>query len=169
MVSSDTGGNLVDMFYPVGTIYMTADANFNPNTSWGGTWAKIENRFLYGSGSKAVGATGGSETVTLTESQMPTHNHRRGTMDITGNANFSTGGEGTSTGLLRGNHTEGAFGAELDGKRVPVGSSELGDTYRYLTFRGSNSWSGSTTQTGGGQSHDNMPPYQVVAIWKRTA
>ena len=38
---------LLDMFYPVGTIYQTLSVTFNPNTAWGGTWVKIEEgRFL---------------------------------------------------------------------------------------------------------------------------
>ena len=32
---------MLDFFYPVGTCYETKDSNFNPNTSWGGTWTKI--------------------------------------------------------------------------------------------------------------------------------
>lgn len=33
---------LLDLFYPVGSYYVTSDANFNPNESWGGTW-KLDN------------------------------------------------------------------------------------------------------------------------------
>lgn len=29
---------LLDLFYPVGSYYVTSDASFNPNESWGGTW-----------------------------------------------------------------------------------------------------------------------------------
>ena len=29
--------------------------------------------------------------------------------------------------------------------------------------------SGTTTSTGGGQAHNNMPPYKAVYIWERTA
>lgn len=38
-----------------------------------------------------------------------------------------------------------------------------------ITISGSRNWTGSSSSTGGSQSHNNMPPYQVVAIWKRTA
>lgn len=30
---------LVELFYPIGSYYDTSDANFDPNNSWGGTWA----------------------------------------------------------------------------------------------------------------------------------
>ena len=30
-------------------------------------------------------------------------------------------------------------------------------------------WKDIISSTGGGQAHNNMPPYQVVAMWKRTA
>ena len=35
---------LVDMFYPVGSYYETSNANFNPNTAWGGTWSRIAKK-----------------------------------------------------------------------------------------------------------------------------
>lgn len=40
-------GTLLDVFYPVGSIYISMDSSFDPNVSFGGTWAKIENgRFI---------------------------------------------------------------------------------------------------------------------------
>ena len=67
--------------YAVGYIYTTIDASFDPNTVFGGTWEKIENKFLRGSGTDAdgnllnVGDTGGEETHTLTLDEMPAHSH----------------------------------------------------------------------------------------------
>lgn len=66
---------LTDIIYPVGSIYMTT-SSANPGTIFGGTWQKIQNRFLLGSGpSRAAGETGGASTYTLTVSNMPSHNH----------------------------------------------------------------------------------------------
>lgn len=54
---------ILNIFYPVGTIYQTSNEGFDPNVSWGGTWIKVENRFLLGSSEgKVVGTTGGEET-----------------------------------------------------------------------------------------------------------
>lgn len=35
-----SGGNILDIFYPVGSYYETSDTTFNPNTAWGGTWVQ---------------------------------------------------------------------------------------------------------------------------------
>ena len=29
---------ILDKFYPIGSVYMSIDANFNPNSTWGGSW-----------------------------------------------------------------------------------------------------------------------------------
>lgn len=39
--------NLFNSIFPIGSIYTTADDNFNPNSVFGGTWERVENgRFL---------------------------------------------------------------------------------------------------------------------------
>lgn len=44
-----TNFELVDLFYPVGTLYWT-QGDVNPNTLWTGTiWEKITNKFIYAS------------------------------------------------------------------------------------------------------------------------
>lgn len=82
---------LLDLFYPVGSIY-TSTKNTNPAATLGGTWTQIKDRFLLCAGdSYSAGATGGSATHahttgshTLTIAETPTHTHTRGTMNITG-------------------------------------------------------------------------------------
>lgn len=50
---------LGQLYYPVGSIYMSVN-NVNPSLLFGGTWQKIEDRMLLGSGSRyTLGATGG--------------------------------------------------------------------------------------------------------------
>ena len=147
---------VLDM-YPVGSVYITTNRDFDPNNSWGGTWTKIENRFLLGSGNKAVGTQGGEETVRLTETQVPRHTHTRGTMNITG---------GHSGVESSGTEAWGAF--YLDSVRA-IGSGDSDWDNPRILFDAARSWTGETSAFGGGQAHNNMPPYQVVVIWNRVA
>ena len=61
--------------WPVGSIYMSMQET-SPATLFGGTWVRMENRFLLGAGSGYVaGATGGEAEHTLTGNEMPSHYH----------------------------------------------------------------------------------------------
>ena len=64
--------NLLDIVYPVGSIYHSMNAT-SPANSVGGTWTKIKT-FLYGA--DTAKETGGEAMHTLTIDEMPKHNHR---------------------------------------------------------------------------------------------
>lgn len=68
--------SIIDIVYPVGSIYMSVN-EADPSKLFSGTsWEKLEGRFLLGSSSTYDnGATGGEATHTLTFSEMPTHRH----------------------------------------------------------------------------------------------
>ena len=63
--------------YPVGSIYVSTSAPFNPQTTWGGTWVKTaKGRCLIGANDTyPLGSTGGEAEHTLTVDEMPSHNH----------------------------------------------------------------------------------------------
>lgn len=64
----------LNLAYPVGAIYMSVNST-SPATLFGGTWERIQDRFLLAAGSSyAAGATGGSASVKLTDAQMA-HGH----------------------------------------------------------------------------------------------
>lgn len=63
--------NLMDIVYPVGSIYHSMNAT-SPVDFIGGTWTKI-NTFLYGA--DTAKQTGGEATHTLTVNEMPQHTH----------------------------------------------------------------------------------------------
>ena len=70
------GKNLTDTIYPVGSLYWSSKST-NPASLFGGTWVQIKDRFVLACGNtyKTVGATGGASSVTLSVSNMPSHNH----------------------------------------------------------------------------------------------
>lgn len=63
--------NLMDIIYPVGSIYQSMNAT-SPASSIGGTWTQLKT-FLYGS--TTAKQTGGEATHTLTIDEMPKHQH----------------------------------------------------------------------------------------------
>ena len=74
--------------HPIGSYYLS-DESTSPASLFGGTWEQIKDRFLVGAGnSYSVGATGGEATHTLTTSEMPSHSHERGTMEIEGSITY---------------------------------------------------------------------------------
>ena len=64
--------NLLDVVYPVGSVYMSFEST-SPASTVGGTWSQITDRFLYASSSS--GSTGGESQHALTVSEMPSHTH----------------------------------------------------------------------------------------------
>lgn len=91
----------IDLFYPVGSIYMSV-LNTSPATLFGGTWAQIKDTFLLSCGDTYVnGATGGEATHTLTIAEMPHHKHSMTLNNYAYNAlttNHGWGGDDASTG-----------------------------------------------------------------------
>ena len=140
-----SGKTLFDTVYPVGAIYMSASST-SPASLFGGTWEQIQNRFLLAAGSSyAAGDTGGEATHTLTANEIPSHTHAL-------RANTSWGNS----------ETLGAWAQYVNsGTLSDVGSSggTITTSYYYDVAR----------PTGGSVAHNNMPPYLVVYVWKRTA
>lgn len=79
-----------------------------------------------------------------------------------------TGGEATHklTVSEMPSHTHKIEGQKNDSTGYHHKGSQVG--HAGIT-EGGNYWSKATTATGGGSAHNNMPPYLVVFMWKRTA
>lgn len=143
--TSNQVSDLIDTIYPVGSIYMSV-SNTSPSILFGGTWEQIENKFLLASGSTySSGATGGEATHTLTENEIPSHTHTQ----IGHSHHFSRRNVYVASG-----NAAAALGHLSD--------PSYGDYYTDMQTPTINN-------TGGGQAHNNMPPYLVVNVWKRTA
>lgn len=96
---------IIDLIYPVGSIYMSAN-NVSPANLFGGTWQQIKDRFLLACGSTYnAGATGGEATHRLTIDEMPSHNHTWGwkSSAASGNNTWNSAGSdktGTSSDII---------------------------------------------------------------------
>ena len=131
---------MFESIYPVGSIYMNTSDNTNPGTLFGfGTWEKIEGRFLLGSSSS----------------------HQIGV----------TGGEETHTlttdELPSHDHTMTSYydDANYNEGTIPDNNGRYSLPYDAGTITRTQH----TNSTGGGQTHNNMPPFLVVYIWKRVS
>lgn len=132
---------IMDAVYPVGSIYMSVN-NTSPATLFGGTWEQIKDKFLLSAGdSYTAGSTGGEAAHTLTEAEIASHRHSVNQFPISYDYSISPGGD--LNGLVIG--TKAGSGATLQ------------------------VFAHNTNTAGSGQAHNNMPPYLVVYVWKRTA
>lgn len=129
---------LADLVYPVGSIYLSV-LETDPGALFGGTWERIQDRFLLAAGDNYQnGTTGGAATHTLTTEELPSHNH----------------------GFL--DHWTTAYGSGSKYKSVALnGDGEGSDAVK-------NDRS-CTADAGGGQPFNILPPYLAVCVWKRTA
>lgn len=117
-IGASSGGadvsTVLDKVYPVGSIYMSVNSA-NPKTLFGGTWVQIKDRFLLAAGTTyKAGATGGEAAHTLTESEMPSHNHavyfpNDGAADHSAPGNYPDG-PSDSTYYAVGSYTSSAGG-----------------------------------------------------------
>lgn len=147
-------GNVVaNAVYPVGSIYLSVSST-NPSTIFGGQWEQIKDKFLLACGDTyQANTTGGEASHILTTNEMPAHNHT-GTTNTTGAHRHGYNGWWT-------------FGAgNVEGA---IANSRLSDGERWDPFNsaGDHSHTLNVNNTGGGQAHNNMPPYLTVYMWKR--
>lgn len=165
--------NLILAAYPVGSIYMSVNST-DPGTLFGGTWERITGRFLLGAtdggstgtnvlktASAAAGATGGEAAHTLQQSEIANHGH--------GFTQPSVSGGGHSHPLRQRDNSGSSTGYSLMNENGKWKYSD--DRIQSSTGTHSHTVSGGAVKdmTGGGGSHNTMPPFLAVYIWKRTA
>ena len=129
---------LLNKIYPVGSIYISV-SSASPASFLGGTWEKIEDRFLLACGQKYLaGSKGGEE------------NHSHGLSS--GFADIMVGSRG-----LRVRETV----------RHTFSPSDKASLSGYETDSGTSDWAAQLS--GATDLGNNMPPYLAVNMWKRTA
>ncbi len=147
------GKQLLDLIYPVGSIYMSV-SDCDPALLFGGTWERLKDRFLLAAGDAyAAGTEGGAAEVTLTEEQMPEHNHEV-QLTVYGYDGWNSWTTKRYGVMFNSNNANNA-----------VYYHDPGETLKVADVSGN----ANTVIAGGNAAHNNMPPYMAVYIYKRTA
>ena len=153
-----TSSTLIDLFYPVGSIYTSMNST-EPPELFEGTWEQTTDRFLYCADSN--GTTGGSSTVS--EANLSAHTHTFSGANVNTVLNVRPA---SSTNVLEnksGNilSVSSRTGGTKDSVISTTSSSEACDL---LTFNYTHA--GTLSSTGSGEEF--LPPYLTVYAWYRT-
>ena len=149
---SVNNSNLVDLIYPIGSIYLSV-SSANPSVLFGGTWVQIKDAFLLSAGDTYSADTSGGSA---------THYHEVG-IRLNGYY-YSTNWELGTSGLIdlqTGPDTLGTSTKPGVQDTVSVNNNAAAGSKSVAADRVIKK---GTTSTG-----DNLPPYYVVYMWKRTA
>lgn len=147
--------------HPVGSVRDFTEEDFNPNTSWGGTWEKASaGRVLVAAGAYlesgfshtyTVGETGGEAKHQLTTDEMPSHNH-----------------SASSNTIGRHQHQTYVF-TEYGGNHGGGATQNNATEFNQTTSMSGEHWhSISIGSTGGSKKQENRQPWQAVQRWQRT-
>lgn len=159
-VQQRTIKEVIDIVHPVGSIWETTTTD-DPNVLWSGTtWVKMDaGRVLVSAGTYTengttytynLGDKGGEAKHQITIEEMAPHTH---------GAWMSTAGKHSHKYLVA---KSGGSGQSADW------ADHAGDSWS-TSANGEHSHQIGINNTGGGNSHENRQPYQVINRWKRTA
>lgn len=162
-IFDDKGTSLLDIIYPVGSIYMSVRST-NPGTLFGGTWT------AWGTGRVPIGIntsdtsfntvekTGGSKTHAITSNEMPSHNH---------SVSLTTSSNGVHT------HPVGYYSPTFGAGSYPVNTTSTAG-FNEKTYNTNSAGahthtvSGNTGSKGSGTAMSLLQPYITCYMWKRT-
>ena len=136
------GTNIFDKIYPVGSIYINATNSTNPATLLGfGTWSS------FGAGRVLVGIDSSDTDFDTSQETGGAKTHTLTTTELPSHTHTHTVQTGRS------------FSSSIGNAPVVQGSDNTVLSSSAVT----------TSSTGGGSAHNNLQPYIVVYMWKRTA
>ena len=151
----------INEMYPIGSIYIskTLSTPTQVANAIGGTWQFFGNGKVLRSSSESSEQTGGASTVTLTTSNLPSHNHTfSGTTGVEINYNSTYG-----VAYLHGaNYLNQGIGQSTPNSHPWATATNDGYSHKH-------NFSGTTSSTGDGKSFSVINPYITVYMYKRTA
>ena len=112
-----------------------------------------------------AGSTGGEATHQLTVGELPSHSHNATTDNININGGFRL--DGTEMGGTTSTNGVFSIGSSFTPSKGHGSSGGGGNAGRNINFNSTHSHKVTINNVGEGQSHNNLPPYLAVYIWKR--
>lgn len=164
--------------HPVNSLYLTVGTE-DPAKLFGGTWEKITGGYMLCATETDAGKTGGHSTVTLTPSNLPSHSHSYTKATGINNTSISNNqmpshnhGTGRSGFYEAGRGDWGLAGGGAFSDSILMTRGNSGSTYYSGGGAGHghslNTSSASTGNTGDAEEFDITPPKINVYVWKRT-
>lgn len=159
---------LYEKVYPVGSVYMTSDDNFNPAEVFGGTWHHVTDDVYLKAVMSGGGSTGGSTDHVITSSNLPPHVHgMRHTHNVSSKGYYAIATQKVwQFETFGGKFTDNSARYKVPMVRTATSSSPSGEQRDCKT-----TGSASITDTGTGSFANTAyhPGYYGVHIWERRA
>lgn len=159
---------LYEKVYPVGSVYMTSDDNFNPAEVFGGTWHHVTDDVYLKAVMSGGGTTGGSTDHVITSSNLPPHVHgMKHTHNVSSKGYYAIATQKTwQFETFGGKFTDNSARYKVPMVRTATSSSPSGEQRDCKT-----TGSASITDTGTGSFANAAyhPGYYGVHIWERRA
>lgn len=159
---------LYEKVYPVGSVYMTSDDNFNPAEVFGGTWHHVTDDVYLKAVMSGGGSTGGSTDHVITSSNLPPHVHgMRHTHNVSSKGYYAIATQKVwQFETFGGKFTDNSARYKVPMVRTATSSSPSGEQRDCKT---TGSASISDTGTGSFANAAYHPGYYGVHIWERRA
>lgn len=159
---------LYEKVYPVGSVYMTSDDNFNPEEVFGGTWHHVTDDVYLKAVMSGGGSTGGSTDHVITSSNLPPHVHgMKHTHNVSSKGYYAIATQKTwQFETFGGKFVDNSARYKVPMVRTATSSSPSGEQRDCKT-----TGSASITDTGTGSFANAAyhPGYYGVHIWERRA
>lgn len=154
--------------YPVGSVYMTSDDNFNPEEVFGGTWHHVTEDVYLKAVMSGGGSTGGSTDHVITSSNLPPHVHgMKHTHNVSSKGYYAIATQKVwQFETFGGKFTDHSAKYKVPMVRTATSTSPSGEQRDCKT-----TGSASITDTGTGSFANAAyhPGYYGVHIWERRA
>ena len=165
-VTSAIQTQITSSLFPSGGIILWSGSTASIPSGWvlcngSNSTPDLRDRFVVGAGSSyGVNATGGASSVTLSTSQIPAHNHSASSSSST---TIHDSGHSHSISALRPSESGNTISTSSGGTAVTASTNSA-----TTGITASTSTSTSISNTGGGGSHENRPPYYALAYIMKT-